>query len=484
MSVIQELHRQLVKKERSATEITQAYLERIQALEPTLHSFLTVTGDRALEQAAAVDRQIAAGETIGLLSGIPLAIKDNLCTYGVRTTCASKMLADFVPPYESTVTAKLHQAGAVMLGKTNLDEFAMGSSTENSAFGLTANPWNVECVPGGSSGGSAAAVAAGECAAALGSDTGGSIRQPASFCGVVGLKPTYGLVSRYGLVAYASSLDQIGPLAPTVTDAAILLGAIAGHDPRDATSLKVPVPDYTQALRPDLKGLRVGVIQETLSEGLQPEVKTAIEAALQTLKELGATLKELSCPRFAYGLPTYYIIAPSEASANLARYDGVNFGFRVEGAADLLEMYTQTRAQGFGAEVKRRIMIGTYALSAGYYDAYYLRAQKVRTLIKEDFANAFEQVDVLICPTSPTTAFKAGEKTADPLSMYLSDLMTIPINLAGLPGLSLPCGFDATGLPIGLQLIGNVLQEATLFRVAYAYEQATPWHQQQPSLAP
>ncbi|ATS19051.1 aspartyl/glutamyl-tRNA amidotransferase subunit A [Parathermosynechococcus lividus PCC 6715] len=482
MSVIQELHRQLVKKERSATEITQAYLERIQALEPTLHSFLTVTGDRALEQAAAVDRQIAAGETIGLLSGIPLAIKDNLCTYGVRTTCASKMLADFVPPYESTVTAKLHQAGAVMLGKTNLDEFAMGSSTENSAFGLTANPWNVECVPGGSSGGSAAAVAAGECAAALGSDTGGSIRQPASFCGVVGLKPTYGLVSRYGLVAYASSLDQIGPLAPTVTDAAILLGAIAGHDPRDATSLKVPVPDYTQALRPDLKGLRVGVIQETVSEGLQPEVKTAIEAALQTLKELGATLKELSCPRFAYGLPTYYIIAPSEASANLARYDGVNFGFRVEGAADLLEMYTQTRAQGFGAEVKRRIMIGTYALSAGYYDAYYLRAQKVRTLIKEDFANAFEQVDVLICPTSPTTAFKAGEKTADPLSMYLSDLMTIPINLAGLPGLSLPCGFDATGLPIGLQLIGNVLQEETLFRVAYAYEQATPWHQQQPSL--
>ncbi|WP_448532835.1 Asp-tRNA(Asn)/Glu-tRNA(Gln) amidotransferase subunit GatA [Parathermosynechococcus lividus] len=483
MSVIQELHRQLVKKERSATEITQAYLERIQALEPTLHSFLTVTGDRALEQAAAVDQQIAAGETIGLLSGIPLAIKDNLCTYGVRTTCASKMLADFVPPYESTVTAKLHQAGAVMLGKTNLDEFAMGSSTENSAFGLTANPWNIECVPGGSSGGSAAAVAAGECAAALGSDTGGSIRQPASFCGVVGLKPTYGLVSRYGLVAYASSLDQIGPLAPTVTDAAILLGAIAGHDPRDATSLKVPVPDYTQALRPDLKGLRVGVIQETISEGLQPEVKTAIEAALQTLKELGASLKELSCPRFAYGLPTYYIIAPSEASANLARYDGVNFGFRVEGAADLLEMYTQTRAQGFGAEVKRRIMIGTYALSAGYYDAYYLRAQKVRTLIKEDFANAFEQVDVLICPTSPTTAFKAGEKTADPLSMYLSDLMTIPINLAGLPGLSLPCGFDATGLPIGLQLIGNVLQEETLFRVAYAYEQATPWHQQQPSLA-
>ncbi len=482
MSVIQELHRQLVQKERSATEITQAYLDRIQALEPTLHSFLTVTGDRALAQAAAVDQQIAAGEEIGLLSGIPLAIKDNLCTYGIRTTCASKMLEHFVPPYESTVTAKLQAAGAICLGKTNLDEFAMGSSTENSAFGLTANPWNPECVPGGSSGGSAAAVAAGECAAALGSDTGGSIRQPASFCGVVGLKPTYGLVSRYGLVAYASSLDQVGPLAPTVTDAAILLGAIAGHDPRDATSLKVPIPDYTQALKPDVKGLRIGVIQQTMGEGLQPEVKTALEAALQTLQDLGATVKEVSCPRFAYGLPTYYIIAPSEASANLARYDGVNFGFRVENATDLLEMYTQTRAQGFGAEVKRRIMIGTYALSAGYYDAYYLRAQKVRTLIKEDFAKAFEQVDVLICPTAPTTAFKAGEKTSDPLSMYLSDLMTIPVNLAGLPGLSLPCGFDASGLPIGLQLIGNALQEATLFQVAYAYEQATPWHQQQPSL--
>jgi len=482
MSVIQELHRQLVQKERSATEITQAYLDRIQALEPTLHSFLTVTSDRALAQAAAVDAQIAAGAEIGLLSGIPLAIKDNLCTNGIRTTCASKMLEHFVPPYESTVTAKLQAAGAICLGKTNLDEFAMGSSTENSAFGLTANPWNPECVPGGSSGGSAAAVAAGECAAALGSDTGGSIRQPAAFCGVVGLKPTYGLVSRYGLVAYASSLDQVGPLAPTVTDAAILLGAIAGHDPRDATSLKVAIPDYTQALQPDLKGLRVGVIAETIGEGLQPEVKTALEAALQTFKELGATVSELSCPRFAYGLPTYYIIAPSEASANLARYDGVNFGFRVENAADLLEMYTQTRAQGFGAEVKRRIMIGTYALSAGYYDAYYLRAQKVRTLIKEDFAQAFEQVDILVCPTAPTTAFKAGEKTADPLSMYLSDLMTIPVNLAGLPGLSLPCGFDDAGLPIGLQLIGNALQEPTLFRAAYAYEQATPWHQRQPSL--
>ncbi|WNC45156.1 Asp-tRNA(Asn)/Glu-tRNA(Gln) amidotransferase subunit GatA [Thermosynechococcus sp. GLH187] len=482
MSVIQELHRQLVRKERSATEITQAYLDRIAQVEPTLHSFLTVTGDRALAQAAAVDERIAAGEEIGVLTGIPLAIKDNLCTYGVRTTCASKMLEHFVPPYESTVTQKLQAAGAIMVGKTNLDEFAMGSSTENSAFGFTANPWHPERVSGGSSGGSAAAVAAGECAAALGSDTGGSIRQPAAFCGVVGLKPTYGLVSRYGLVAYASSLDQIGPLAPTVTDAAILLGAIAGHDPKDATSLSVSIPDYTQALKPDLKGMRIGVIQETVSEGIQPEVKSALEAALKTLEELGAAIVELSCPRFAYGLPTYYIIAPSEASANLARYDGVNFGFRAEGASDLLEMYMKTRAQGFGAEVKRRIMIGTYALSAGYYDAYYLRAQKVRTLIKEDFAQAFAQVDVLVCPTAPTTAFKAGEKTADPLSMYLSDLMTIPVNLAGLPALSLPCGFDHEGLPIGLQLIGNVLGEETLFHVAYAYEQATPWHQQQPPL--
>lgn len=480
MSVIQELHRQLTLKERSATEITQAYLDRIAALEPRLHSFLTVTGDRALEQAAAVDQKIAAGDPLAPLDGIPIALKDNLCTQGVKTTCGSRILENFIPPYESTVTQKLRQAGAIALGKTNLDEFAMGSSTENSAFGPTVNPWAIDRVPGGSSGGSAAAVAAGECAVALGSDTGGSIRQPASFCGVVGLKPTYGLVSRYGLVAYASSLDQIGPLTTTVTDAAILLGAIAGHDPQDATSLKAEVPDYTQYLKPGLEGLRIGVIQETLGDGLSSPVAAAIEGALKELETLGATLHPISCPRFAYGLPTYYIIAPSEASANLARYDGVNYGYRDDTANSLLEMYTKTRAQGFGPEVKRRIMIGTYALSAGYYDAYYLRAQKVRTLIKEDFETAFQDVDVLVCPTSPTTAFKAGEKTADPLSMYLSDLMTIPVNLAGLPGLSLPCGFDSQGLPIGLQLISNALREDVLFHVAYAYEQATPWHGKQP----
>ncbi|AFY60761.1 Asp-tRNA(Asn)/Glu-tRNA(Gln) amidotransferase subunit GatA [Synechococcus sp. PCC 6312] len=486
MSVIRELHRQLIQKERSATEITQDYLNRISELEPKIHSYLTITADQALAQAKAIDTKIAAGEDISLLAGIPLGIKDNLCTQGVRTTCASKILANFIPPYESTVTQKLNQAGAILLGKTNLDEFAMGSSTENSAFQVTANPWDLACVPGGSSGGSAAAVAAQECVAALGSDTGGSIRQPASFCGIVGLKPTYGRVSRFGLVAYASSLDQIGPLALTVADAAILLTAIAGYDAQDATSLRVEVPDYGQFVdhgnkKKPLKGKRIGLISETMGAGLQPEVSTAIAAAVNVLEGLGATVQEISCPRFAYGLPTYYIIAPSEASANLARYDGVNFGYRAD-AESLLEMYTKTRAEGFGSEVKRRIMIGTYALSAGYYDAYYLKAQKVRTLIKEDFANAFAAVDVLISPTAPTTAFQAGEKTADPLSMYLSDLMTIPVNLAGLPGLSLPCGFDQKGRPIGLQLIGNVLREDQIFQVASAYEQATDWHKQQPTL--
>jgi aspartyl-tRNA(Asn)/glutamyl-tRNA(Gln) amidotransferase subunit A len=484
MASIRELHQQLVRKERTATEITQAALERISQLEPKLRSFLAVTADHALAQAQQVDRQLAAGEKIGLLAGIPIGIKDNLCTKGIRTTCGSHILENFLPPYESTVTQKLSDLGAVMVGKTNLDEFAMGSSTENSAYQVTANPWDLACVPGGSSGGSAAAVAADECVVALGSDTGGSIRQPASFCGVVGMKPTYGLVSRFGLVAYASSLDQIGPFGRTVEDAAILLGAIAGHDSKDSTSLKVPIPDYTQSLIPDLKGKRVGVITETFGEGLDPVVAEAVHRAIGQLKALGAEIQEISCPRFRYGLPTYYVIAPSEASANLARYDGVKYGFRAEGAESLLSMYTQTRAKGFGTEVKRRIMIGTYALSAGYYDAYYLKAQKVRTLIKQDFEKAFEAVDVLVCPTAPSTAFKAGEKTADPLSMYLSDLMTIPVNLAGLPGLSLPCGFDAQGLPIGLQIIGNVLREDQVIQTAYAYEQATQWHLRSPDIGP
>ncbi|MBE9008206.1 Asp-tRNA(Asn)/Glu-tRNA(Gln) amidotransferase subunit GatA [Fortiea sp. LEGE XX443] len=485
MASIRELHEQLVKKERSAVEITQEALDNIQALEPKLHSFLHVTAQQALDQARAVDAKIAAGEEIGNLAGIPIGIKDNMCTKGIPTTCASRILENFVPPYESTVTQKLMDAGAVMVGKTNLDEFAMGSSTENSAYQVTANPWDLTRVPGGSSGGSAAAVAGGECVVSLGSDTGGSIRQPASFCGVVGMKPTYGLVSRYGLVAYASSLDQIGPFGRTVEDTAILLRAIAGYDPKDSTSLKVEIPDYAATLKPDLKArrkMRIGVITETFGQGLDSVVEDAVTKAIDQLQSLGAEIHIVSCPRFRYGLPSYYIIAPSEASANLARYDGVKYGLRTPDADNLLSMYTRTRASGFGTEVKRRIMIGTYALSAGYYDAYYLKAQKVRTLIKQDFENAFKNVDVLVTPTAPTTAFKAGEKTTDPLSMYLNDLMTIPVNLAGLPGISVPCGFDDNGLPIGLQVIGNVLREDQILQVAYAYEQSTNWHLRQPQL--
>ena len=481
MSVIRNLQHQLTQKERTAVEITQAYLDRLQALEPKLHSFLAVTADKALAQARQVDDAIAAGTPLAPLAGIPIALKDNLCTKGIRTTCASKILEGFIPPYESTVTQRLATAGAVFLGKTNMDEFAMGSSTENSAYQLTANPWDPSCVPGGSSGGSAAAVAADQAPIALGSDTGGSIRQPASYCGVVGMKPTYGLVSRYGLVAFASSLDQIGPFGRTVEDAAILLGAIAGYDAKDATSLKVKIPDYTQHLKTDLKGKRIGLVKETFGAGLEGDVAKAMDVAIEQLKELGAEIVEISCPNFRYGLPTYYIIAPSEASSNLARYDGVRYGMRSD-TDNLLSMYKQTRAEGFGPEVKRRIMIGTYALSAGYYDAYYLQAQKVRTLIKQDFEAAFKAVDVLMTPTVPSTAFKAGAKVDDPLSMYLSDLMTITVNLAGLPGISVPCGFDQAGLPIGMQLIGNALREDTLFEVASAYEQATPWHQKTPEI--
>ncbi|MGL5074216.1 MAG: Asp-tRNA(Asn)/Glu-tRNA(Gln) amidotransferase subunit GatA [Waterburya sp.] len=479
---IKELHQQLVNKERTAVEITEAVLKQIETVEPKVKAFLSVTADQALATAKEVDAKIAAGDAIGILEGIPIGLKDNLCTKGIKTTCASQILANFVPPYESTVTQKLKDAGAVFVGKTNLDEFAMGGSTENSSFQTTANPWDLERVPGGSSGGSAAAVAAGECVVSLGSDTGGSIRQPASLCGVVGVKPTYGLVSRFGLVAFGSSLDQIGPFSRNVEDSAILLREIAGHDRNDATSLKVDIPDYTQYLQPKLKkGLKVGIIKETFGEGLDPTVAEKEQQAIATLTELGAEVKEISCPRFRYGIAAYYIIAPSEASANLARYDAVRYGLRQE-SDNLLEMYTNTRAAGFGTEVKRRIMIGTYTLSAGYYDAYYLKAQKVRTLIKQDFERAFEEVDVLVSPTAPTTAFKAGDKTTDPLSMYLLDLMTIPVNLAGLPGMSIPCGFDNQGLPIGLQLISNVLREDLLFHTAYAYEQATEWHKQQPKI--
>ncbi len=485
MVSISEIHQQLISKQRSAVEITQEALERINQLEPKLKSFICVTAEKAIAQASQVDAKIAAGEKIGPLAGIPIAVKDNICTRGIPTTCGSKILENFIPPYESTVTQKLVGAGAVILGKTNLDEFAMGSSTENSAYQVTANPWDVERVPGGSSGGSAAAVASAESLVALGSDTGGSIRQPASFCGVVGMKPTYGLVSRYGLVAYASSMDQIGPFSRTVKDSAILLQAIAGYDPKDSTSLNVPIPDYTKNLSPNLrpKGqIRIGLIQETFGEGLDSSVLQAFTKAVELLQELGAEIQVISCPRFSYGLPTYYIIAPSEASANLARYDGVKYGFRTSESENLLNMYAKTRSEGFGLEVKRRIMIGTYALSAGYYDAYYLKAQKVRTLIKKDFDKAFAKVDILACPTSSTTAFKVGEKTDDPLSMYLSDLMTIPVNLAGLPALSLPCGFDRQGLPIGIQLISNVLREDLLFEVAHVYEQSNNWYKLQPQL--
>ena len=470
---IAEWRGKLERGEVSARELTDQHLARIEAVDDTVHAFLEVTAERARADADRIDAARAAGEQLPLLAGIPLAIKDNLCTQGIRTTCSSRMLETFVPPYESTVTERLWQAGAVLLGKTNLDEFAMGSSTETSAFGPSRNPWDPERVPGGSSGGSSAAVAAGECVASLGSDTGGSIRQPASFCGVVGLKPTYGRVSRWGLVAFASSLDQVGPFTTSVADAAELLQVIAGADPRDSTCLTAPVPDYRAALEQPVAGLRVGIVRECLeAEGLDPAVKASVLAAADQLQALGCELVEVSCPRFNDGIATYYVIAPSEASANLARYDGVKYGYRAQGAGSLAEMTARSRAEGFGDEVQRRILIGTYALSAGYVDAFYKKAQQVRTLIRRDFDRAFETVDVLLTPTSPTTAFRFGAHTDDPLAMYLADLLTIPANMAGLPAISVPCGFDAQGLPIGLQLITGVLQEERLLQVAHHYEQA------------
>ena len=457
----------------SARELTDQHLSRIETAEPSLHAYLEVTAERARSDADRIDAARSAGEDLPPLAGVPLAIKDNLCTKGVTTTCASRMLEGFVPPYESTVTGKLWDAGAVLLGKTNLDEFAMGGSTETSAFGPTANPWNLDHVPGGSSGGSAAAVAAGECMAALGSDTGGSIRQPASFCGVVGLKPTYGRISRYGLVAFASSLDQVGPFTSNVADAAALLQVMAGHDPRDSTSLKAPEPDYSADLGKPIKGLKVGLVRECFEqEGLDPQVKASVMAAAQQLQSLGAELVDVSCPRFTDGIATYYVIAPSEASANLARYDGVKYGYRAEDAESLAVMTARSRAEAFGSEVQRRILIGTYALSAGYVDAYYKKAQQVRTLIRRDFDAAYQSVDVLLTPTAPTTSFRNGAHADDPLAMYLADLLTIPANLAGLPAISVPCGFDQAGLPIGVQLIGNVLEESKLLQVAHQYEQS------------
>ena len=480
---IAEWRGKLQRGEVSARDLTEAALARIEAVEPQIHSFLDICRERALADADRIDARRSAGEDLPPLAGIPVAIKDNLCTRGIRTTCSSRMLEHFVPPYESTVTERLWQAGAVLIGKTNLDEFAMGSSTETSAFGPSRNPWDPSRVPGGSSGGSAAAVAAGECLVSLGSDTGGSIRQPASFCGVVGLKPTYGRVSRWGLVAFASSLDQVGPFSTSVADAAEVLQIIAGEDRRDATCLAASVPDYGAQLNQPLAGMKVGLIRECFQEqGLDPQVKASVMAAARVLEALGCELVEVSCPRFDDGIATYYVIAPSEASANLARYDGVKYGLRSElGSNDNLAVMTaRTRAEGFGDEVQRRILIGTYALSAGYVDAYYKQAQRVRTLIRRDFDQAFTQVDVLLSPTSPTTAFRFGAHTEDPLAMYLADLLTIPANLAGLPAISVPCGFDDQGLPIGLQLIAGVLEEGKLLQVAHQYEQAAAVMQARP----
>ena len=469
---IRQARELLDRREVSAQELLEAHLEQIAQLEPHLHAFITVTADVARAQAAHADRRIAEGDVLPL-TGIPIALKDVLCTIDAPTTAGSRILEGFRSPYDATVVAKLREQGAVFVGKTNTDEFAMGSSTENSAYGPTRNPWDLERVPGGSSGGSAAAVAAGEAIVALGSDTGGSIRQPAGFCGIVGLKPTYGRVSRYGLVAFASSLDQIGPFGRTVEDVAILLGAISGHDPHDSTSVPLPVPTYTDFLTGDIRGLHIGVL-ENEAEGVDPAVTAAIQDALRTLEGLGATVEPVTLPHISYALPTYYIIAPSEASANLARYDGVKYGLSA-GKDTLLENYLETRGRGFGPEVKRRIMLGTYALSAGYYDAYYVKAQKVRTLIKRDFDTAFTKVDVIALPTSPTVAFRLGERTEDPLQMYLADIFTIPANMAGLPGIAVPCGL-AQGLPVSLQFIGKAFDEATILRVAHAYEQATSWH--------
>jgi len=478
---LQEAAARVRRREVSSVELTRAALARIAEAEPAIGAFLTVAAAEALAAAEAIDRRVAAGEDPGPLAGVPVGIKDNICTAGVRTTAGSRILESFVPAYDATVTARLRHAGAVIVGKLNCDEFAMGSSTENSALATTRNPWAGDRVPGGSSGGSAAAVAARECHAALGSDTGGSIRLPASYCGVVGLKPTYGRVSRYGVIAYASSLDQVGPLARTVGDAALVLEAIAGHDPADATTSSRPVPPLLVEADAGVRGLRLGLPREYFVEGMQPEVAASVRAAVTELERLGASVEPVSLPHTEYAIGTYYLVATAEASSNLARYDGIRYGLRAGTRGGTLgEMYAATRAAGFGTEVKRRIMLGTYALSAGYYDAYYLKAQQVRTLIRRDFERAFTRCDALLTPVAPTVAFRLGERTADPLTMYLSDILTISVNLAGLPGLALPCGVDAAGLPIGLQVIGRPFDEATVLRIGHTYEQATDWHRRQP----
>ena len=466
----------------TSVALTQAVLDRILTVDNDIRAYLTLMPETALEQAEAADAARAAGQDAPLL-GIPIALKDNISTQGIETTAGSKILEGYVPPFDATIVRRLKAAGAIILGKTNLDEFAMGSSNENSAFFPTCNPWDVTRVPGGSSGGSAAAVAAGEALAAVGTDTGGSVRQPAALCGVVGVRPTYGRCSRYGLVAFASSLDQAGPLTRDVTDAALMLQVMAGHDPLDGTTWPEPLPDYGAALSRDVRGLRIGVAREYFAEGLQPDVERAVRDALQVLVGLGAELVDVHLPHTDYALSTYYLVAPAEASANLARFDGIRYGFRAEGRFETVgELYARTRGAGFGPEVQRRIMLGTYALSAGYYDAYYLKAQKVRTLIKGDFDAAFKDVDLIAGPTSPVTAFRLGERTADPLQMYLADIFTLSQALAGIPAISLPCGFDANGLPVGLHLAAPALQEARMFHAAFAYEQATTWHTRRPKV--
>ena len=465
------IRNEISSKNRTIEELVNSFFSKIDNVDPIINAYVSTTREIAEAQAKNIDKLIQRGEELPNLAGIPIAIKDNICTKGVVTSCSSKMLKNFVSPYESTVSNKLWSSGSICLGKTNLDEFAMGSSTETSIFGVTSNPWDINRVPGGSSGGSAAAVSAGLCAAAIGSDTGGSIRQPASFCGVVGLKPTYGRVSRWGLIAFASSLDQIGPITNNVSDAAEILYSISGKDKYDSTCLDKPVPNYLSDLNNSIKGLKIGIIKECFDHpGLNPEVKDSVLSGVERFRNLGAHILEIECPRFNDGIATYYVIAPSEASANLARYDGVKYGYRADGESNLLEMTSKSRAEGFGDEVQRRILIGTYALSAGYSDAYYKKAQKVRTLIRKDFDNAFKKVDILLTPTCPTTAFLKGDFVNDPLSMYLSDLLTVPANLAGLPAISIPCGFDTKGLPIGMQLIGNVLEEDRLLNVANIFE--------------
>jgi aspartyl-tRNA(Asn)/glutamyl-tRNA(Gln) amidotransferase subunit A len=477
---IHEASQLLRSRQISAVDLTRAALDRARRVEGEINALVTITEELALSQAQKADSRLRDGDATPL-TGIPAVLKDNICTRGILTTCSSKMLQNFVPPYDATVMERLNSHGVVLIGKGNMDEFAMGSSNEHSAFGPTRNPWDLERVPGGSSGGPAASVAAGEAVYALGSDTGGSIRQPAGFCSVVGLKPTYGRVSRYGLVAFASSLDQIGPLARDVTDAALVMNAIAGHDPRDSTSVRRPTPDYTQSLIPQIKGLRLGVPREYFVEGMEEGVKQVIQAAISRLEELGAIVDEVSLPSMKYGLSAYYIIAPSEASANLARYDGVKYGFSAQDAENMWDALEKTRQHGFGIEVKRRIMLGTYALSAGYYDAYYLKAQKVRTLIRQEFNQAFERFDALITPTSPTVPFKIGDKMDDPMQMYLSDVCTLPINIAGIPGISIPAGF-VNGLPVGMQILAKPFTEEMLLRIAFAFEQATPWHKRRPPI--